>query len=76
MHWALRLITVSAAIAQNNIMQSNGYLNDYRQMYLTITDASVTSLKQLQNIVVSNNNKRIMLLKDISDISIRMQKNI
>jgi CzcA family heavy metal efflux pump len=64
---------VSNAIAQNNIIQSNGYLNDYRQMYLTVTDASVNSLQQLQNIVVSNN-KRIVLLKDIADVSINNAK--
>ena len=64
---------VSTAIAQNNIIQSNGYLNDYRQMYLTVTDASVNSLQQLQNIVVSNN-KRIVLLKDIADVSINNAK--
>jgi CzcA family heavy metal efflux pump len=66
--------TVSDAIAHNNIMQSNGYLNDYRQMYLTVTNASVNSLQQLQNIVVGNNNKRITLLKDIADISINDAK--
>lgn len=65
---------VSVAIGQNNIMQSNGYLNDYRQMYLTVTDASVNSLQQLQNIVVSNNNKRITLLKDIAEVTIRDAK--
>src|SRR6478609_5625571 len=65
---------VSNAIAQNNIIQSNGYLSDYRQMYLTITDASLNSLQQLQNIVVSNNNKRIVLLKDIADVSINEAK--
>lgn len=65
---------VSAVIGQNNIMESNGYLNDYRQMYLTITDASMNSLDQLQNIVVSNNNKRITLLKDIADIKIHDAK--
>ena len=65
---------VSAAIAQNNIMQSNGYLSDYRQMYLTITDASVNSLEQLRNIVIGNNNKRITLLKDIADVSINDAK--
>jgi multidrug efflux pump subunit AcrB len=64
---------VSNAIAQNNIIQSNGYLNDYRQMYLTVTDASVNSLQQLQNIIVSNN-KRIVLLKDIADVSINNAK--
>ena len=66
---------VSAAIAQNNIIQSNGYLNDYRQMYLTVTDASVSSLQQLQNIVISNSN-RIVLLKDIADVSIQQCKGI
>lgn len=69
----ITLDAVSTAIAQNNIIQSNGYLNDYRQMYLTITDASVNSLQQLQNIVVSNN-KRIVLLKDIADVSINNAK--
>ncbi len=66
---------VSNAIAQNNIIQSNGYLNDYRQMYLTVTDASVNSLQQLQNVVVSNN-KRIVLLKDIADVSINRRERL
>lgn len=65
---------VSNAIAQNNIIQSNGYLSDYRQMYLTITDASVNSLEQLQNVVVSNNNKRIVLLKDIANVAVNNAK--
>ena len=30
---------VSNAIAQTGFLQSNGYMNDYRRMYLTITDA-------------------------------------
>ena len=64
---------VSNAIAQNNSLQSNGYLNDYKQMYLTVTDASVSSLTQLQNIVVSSN-KRIVLLKDIADVNISNAK--
>ena len=64
---------ISNAIAQNNIIQSNGYLNDYRQMYLTVTDASVNSLEQLKDIVISNN-KRIVLLRDIADVSINNAK--
>lgn len=65
---------VSNAIAQNNTLQSNGYLNDYKQMYLTVTDASVSSLSQLQNTVVSNDNKRVVLLKDIAGVSISNAK--
>ena len=65
---------VSAAIAQNNIVQSNGYLSDYRQMYLTVTDASVNSLQQLQNIIISNNNKRIVMLSDVADVKVNDAK--
>ncbi len=62
--------TVAAAIGQSNFIQSNGYLNDYRLMYLTVTDASLNSLQQLQNVVVGNNSRRIVLLKDIADVQI------
>jgi len=65
---------VNAVISQHNIMQSNGYLNDYRQLYLTVTDASVNSLAQLEDIVISNSNKRITLLKDIAKVNIANAK--
>ena len=65
---------INTSLSQNNFVQSNGYLNDYRQMYLTVTDASVNSLEQLQNVVLSNNSKRIVLLKDIADIQIKDAK--
>ncbi len=65
---------INASLSQNNFIQSNGYLNDYRQMYLTVTDASVNSLEQLQNVVLSNNSRRIVLLKDIADIQIKDAK--
>ncbi len=65
---------VNTSLSQNNFIQSNGYLNDYRLMYLTITDASVSSLAQLQNLVISNNGKRIVLLKDIADVQIKEAK--
>ncbi len=65
---------INTSLSQNNFVQSNGYLNDYRQMYLTVTNASVNSLQQLQNVVLSNNSKRIVLLKDIADIQIKDAK--
>ena len=55
---------------QTNFIQSNGYLSDYRLLYLSITDATVHSLDELKNLVISNNGKRIVQLKDISDITI------
>jgi CzcA family heavy metal efflux pump len=65
---------VSTALAQTNFIKSNGYLSDYRLLYLTVTDAAVSSIDQLKNIVLSNNGKRIILLKDIADVQIQEAK--
>jgi multidrug efflux pump subunit AcrB len=59
-----------ATLNQTNFIQSNGYLSDYRLLYLSITDATVHSLDELKNLVISNNGKRIVQLKDISVITI------
>lgn len=65
---------ISTALGNTNFVKSNGYLSDYRLMYLTVTDASVTNKEQLENVVVSNNGKRIVLLKDITDVQIQEAK--
>ena len=65
---------INTSLSQTNFIKSNGYLSDYRLLYLTVTDASVTSKDQLSNIVLSNNGKRIVLLKDIADVQIQEAK--
>lgn len=65
---------INTALGQTNFIKSNGYLSDYRLLYLTITDAAVTSKEELGNIVLSNNSKRIVLLKDIADVAIQEAK--
>ncbi len=65
---------INTALSNTNFIKSNGYLSDYRQMYLTVTDASVSSADQLENIVVSNNSKRIITLKDIAAVKIKEAK--
>ncbi|MEO6548698.1 MAG: efflux RND transporter permease subunit, partial [Ferruginibacter sp.] len=44
---------------------------DYRYLYLTVTDATVHTREDLQNLVISNNGKRIIYLKDIANVAIR-----
>lgn len=61
---------LSTALAQTNFVQANGYLSDYRLLYLTVTDATVHSLDDLQNLIISNNGRRIVQLKDIADARI------
>lgn len=65
---------INTSMSQTNFIKSNGYLSDYRLMYLTLTDAQVTSLDQLENIVISNNSKRVVLLKDIAAVQIQEAK--
>ena len=65
---------ISTALSNTNFIQSNGYLSDYRLMYLTVTDAQVHTKEQLENLVVSNNSRRIVLVKDIANVSIQQAK--
>jgi len=65
---------VQAAIAETGFIRSNGYLADYRKLYLSITDASINNREKLLNIVVSGNDKRTVCLKDIAEIGIAEAK--
>jgi len=63
--------SINGSIAQTDFIKSNGYLADYRYLYLTVTDASVHSTDDLKNLVVRNDGKRIVYLKDIGDVHIK-----
>lgn len=65
---------INTALSQTNFITSNGYLSDYRLLYLTVTDAVIDSKTELEHIVISNNGKRVVLLKDIADVAIREAK--
>jgi len=65
---------LTASLNENNFIRSNGYLSDYHLMYLTVTDASVSSKEQLEDLVIGNNGQRIVLLKDIADVQIQEAK--
>ncbi|GAA4310269.1 efflux RND transporter permease subunit [Mucilaginibacter gynuensis] len=61
---------ISAALSQTNFIKSEGYLADYKMLYLTVTDATVSAKDQLENMVISNNSKRVIQLKDIATIQV------
>lgn len=65
---------ITTALNQTNFIKSNGYLSDYRQMYLTVTDALVDTKAELEKLVINNNGKRIVTLQDISTIDIQEAK--
>ena len=62
---------INNALAQTNFIKSNGYLSDYRYLYLTVTDASVKTIDQLKKLIISNDGKRVIQLQDIADIQVK-----
>jgi CzcA family heavy metal efflux pump len=62
---------IAAVLNQSNFILSNGYLNNYKRLYLSITDAGISNKNDLEHVVIKNDGKRIILLGDIAAISIR-----
>ncbi|KAA5534527.1 efflux RND transporter permease subunit [Taibaiella lutea] len=65
---------VSNALAQANFIKSNGYLSEYKYMYLTVTDATVKTLDDLKQVVIRNDGKRIVTAQDIAEV--RVNENL
>jgi len=65
---------IKNTLNETGFVRSNGYLNDYRRLYLTITDALGRNKMELENLVVSNTGKRVILMKDIATVEIREAK--
>jgi CzcA family heavy metal efflux pump len=55
----------------NNFVLSNGYVSDYRRIYLSLTDTRVNNLEGLQDIILKNDGNRIIRLKDVASIEIQ-----
>ena len=55
---------------QNHFISSNGFLSDYRRLYLSITDAGLYSMSDVENVILRNDNKRVIKLKDVATIDV------
>lgn len=62
---------INQTLSQTNFITSNGYLSDYRRLYLSITNTAVNNIDQLRNLVIFNDNKRIIHLSDLAEIRIK-----
>jgi CzcA family heavy metal efflux pump len=62
---------INTVLNQTDFIKSNGFLSDYRFLYLTITDATVHNIDDLEEMVVKNDGKRIVKLKDIATIQVK-----
>jgi len=70
----ISLTNIQDAVANANILQSNGNLTDFNRMYLSLTDNSVSGIKDLQNLIIKSTPNRIIKLQDIAEIKVNEVK--
>jgi CzcA family heavy metal efflux pump len=66
--------SVSTVLSQSNFIKSNGYINDYNRLYLSITNTAVNNKEELENVILKNTPQRAIQLKDIAQVEIAERK--
>jgi len=62
---------INTALAETGFVKSNGFLSDYRFLYLTVTDATLHDKSDLEELVIKNDGKRIVKLSDIATVEVK-----
>jgi multidrug efflux pump subunit AcrB len=73
-HLAITPDKIKTALGETDFILSNGFLTDYRMLYLTVTNATADSKAKLEKLVIGNDGKRIITLKDIAQVNISEAK--
>lgn len=60
----------------NNYVLSNGYVADYRRLYLSLTDTRVNDIEELKNLILKYDGNRIIKVKDMPRLKCRNNKNL
>jgi CzcA family heavy metal efflux pump len=71
MAYAVTPEMIKDVMEQNYFISANGLMADYRRLYLTVTDAGLYNLEDIENAVVRSDGKRIIKLNDIATVSVR-----
>lgn len=71
----LNLLKISSkeiidAVRQSGFIKSNGFTVDYKRLYLTVTDATIKNKNELENLVIFDDSKRKITVKDIAKVSV------
>lgn len=61
---------ITNAINQSSFVVSNGYQNDFRRLYLSVTDAGLYGIRDIENVVIKNDGKRIIKINDIAQVEV------
>lgn len=65
---------LKTVMTQTNFVRSNGYADDYRRLYLSLTNANIKNLQALKNTVVKSTATGIIRVKDIAKVQIGEQR--
>lgn len=65
--------TIITAFNNNNFVLSNGPVEDFNRLYLSITDTRLQDMDQLENMLIKNDGIRLIRLKDIAQVEIKEQ---
>ena len=71
----LRLLKISTAqllevLGQTDFIKSTGYTADYNRLYLTVTDATLSNMRQLEDLVIFNDGIRQVKVSDVATVEI------
>ncbi len=61
---------VKDAMQKSDFIEANGYSSDYRRMYLSLTDASIYNMSQLEDIIINSDSSGYVRLKDIGRVQV------
>lgn len=62
---------ISNVLSQTNFIKSNGYLADHNYLYLSVTDATVKTKSDLENLVLTRKGNHTIKISDIATVSIQ-----
>lgn len=64
---------IATAVQQTGFIKANGFSIDYKRLYLTVTDATISNKEQLENLVLFNDAIRQIKISDIASVEIAEQ---
>jgi cobalt-zinc-cadmium resistance protein CzcA len=64
---------IASVFNNTNYVLANGNIEDYKRLYLSITDTRVVDKDELENTIIKNDGIRLIRLKDIAKVEIQEQ---
>lgn len=65
--------TIITVFNNNNYVLSNGAVEDYNRLYLSLTDTRLTDIDDLENTIIKNDGVRLIKFKDIAKVELKEQ---